>query len=66
MNPLQMAVCLTRASGELTATVLQMAPGLVGHAQLVSVEMGPTAKISMRYIILSYDSERDVYDGSMS
>lgn len=45
---MQMAVCLTPALGEWTATALQMDPGSVAHALLVSVEMVPTAKTLMR------------------
>ena len=48
LNPLQMAVCLTRALVEWSATVLQMVPGNVAHALLASVEMVPTVKTLMR------------------
>ncbi|KAF3842215.1 hypothetical protein F7725_024166 [Dissostichus mawsoni] len=42
-NPvLLMAVCLTLVLGEWIATALQMDPGSVAHALLVSVEMVPT------------------------
>lgn len=48
LNPLQMAVCLTHALGEWTATALQMDPGSVAHALPVSAEMVPTVKTLMR------------------
>lgn len=48
LNLLQMAVCRTHVLGEWIATVLQMDPGNVAHAQQVSVEMVPTAKTLMR------------------
>lgn len=47
-NLFQMAVCLTLALGEWIAPALQMDPGIVAHAQQVSVEMVPTVKTLMR------------------
>lgn len=44
LNLSQMAVCLTHASGEWIAAVLQMDPGSAAHALLVSVEMVPIVK----------------------
>lgn len=46
-NALLMAVCLTHALVEWIATALQMDPGSVAHALLVSVEMAPTVKTLM-------------------
>lgn len=44
----QMAVCLTLALGEWIVPALRTDPGIVAHAQQVSVEMAPTVKTLMR------------------